>query len=188
MGLASDVDVGEALRFRRERRGDRYGHGIYRKIDGQYRVILESVEPDSARDEPADWPPSPPFKDWHDEKHGGATVLMAVGAAGKSHWSASVELGEDGTVQFDVAARINGTPAFLGSRYICPARGRGLDGTSIELTPGVLLNCDPSTTRLRFEEADHRLVIEPLMTGTGVWPQTIRWRYWIRGTPALPPP
>ncbi|HEY1599608.1 MAG TPA: hypothetical protein VGG64_08405 [Pirellulales bacterium] len=188
MAPPSDVDVGDAMRFHRQRHGDRYSHSIYCKIDAQYCAVLESIEPESARDEPAEWPASPPLKDWHDEKRDRATVLMAVGAAGKSHWSASIELCNDGTARFDVAARINAMPAYLGSEYACLLGSGALDETSIELTPGILLNCDPGTTRLRFDKADCRLVVEPLITQTDVWPQTIRWRYWIRGTPALPPP
>ena len=46
-------------------RGDRYGHTIERRIDGQWTPLLESVE--GLADIRDDWPPSPVLQNLHFE-------------------------------------------------------------------------------------------------------------------------
>jgi len=220
MRAAPEAYVAERTRFKREPRGDRFMHVVEIMIDGQYRPVLESVEPAFDGEPAADWPPSPPLKDWHFEERAAGAAFMAVGAAGKSHWSAAIEIARPATdkvsgtvfesevrgresglvrhgarhtsastkktvpdtfyrVRFDVAARLAGTPRFLGSRYQCPATCRCIDATCVALLPGVSLQCDPATTRVHLDESSGTLVIEPLPISATAWPQTIRWRYWI---------
>ena len=125
---------------------------------------------------------------------------MSVGLAGKTHWSASIELKKvSGTVSdsqsrnetapdtffdtfsitFDIAARLNRPPGFLGSHYRCARPCHVVDATTAELAPGVLLRCDDATTRLRFDNTTCTLVIEPQSIESDAFPQTARWRYWI---------
>ncbi|MFC1757330.1 hypothetical protein ACFL2H_00995 [Planctomycetota bacterium] len=102
--------------------GDRFSHTIDRRNEeGAWETILRSVEgtPDDS------WPPSPPFQEVESHVVGnGLTCLLAVGRAGSSHWSASVEeiqddlRSEDETrFRFDVACRLKSSESILGSTY-----------------------------------------------------------------------
>jgi hypothetical protein len=174
-----DEYVDERLRFRREPRGDRFAHAIKLNVDGQYRTLLESLEPTLADTQDNGWPCSPPLIDWHFEKRNDTSVFMAVGAAGKTHWAVSIEIVRNKAVRFEVATRVNVAPLFLGSQYRLVAPCRSIDATSAELLPGVMLTCDPATTRLRLVEQSSAISIEPVPTAYATWPQTIRWRYAI---------
>jgi len=95
-------------------RGDRYGHVISAVIGGQTELLLESLEGTPADD----WPPSPPLQSLHRERlPDGRTALLLVGAAGRSHWSASVEALAEPRLIFDIACRHSGRPLWLGSQY-----------------------------------------------------------------------
>jgi len=68
--------------------GDRFGH-VIALAEGDARIeLLRSVEGDHTHS----WPPSPPLQEVHLEQRGdGASIALAVGKAGSSHWSLSVE-------------------------------------------------------------------------------------------------
>ena len=78
-------------------------------------MLLASVEGTAA--EP--WPASPPFQQAHlESRPGGRQVVLLVGMAGSSHWSASVEIDPaSDAALFDVACRMHGRADWLGSRY-----------------------------------------------------------------------
>jgi hypothetical protein len=92
------------------RAGDRYAHRIevFDAGQGSWQPVLESVE--GAADEA--WPASPPLQHLHMEKRAEGPVALLVGMAGRTHWSAAVEVGgePDGqrVIRFDVAARVHG--------------------------------------------------------------------------------
>jgi hypothetical protein len=92
------------LRVRFTWRGDRYAHEICLLRGGAWECVLKSVEgtPDEA------WPASPPFQSLHVAPRGeGRQVALLVGMAGKSHWSASVELdAAREQARFEVACRV----------------------------------------------------------------------------------
>ena len=91
---------------------DRFAHELSLS-DGEWTVpLLQSLE-GSADDA---WPPSPPLQSLHVESRGDMQVALAVGMAGASHWSASVEVNSDG-LRFDIACRVRGEPRALGSCY-----------------------------------------------------------------------
>ncbi len=77
--------------------------------------LLESIE--GTADQL--WPSSPPFQEAHLEPRAdGRQVVLLVGMAGSSHWSASVEIDpQTHTALFDVACRMRGPADWLGSRY-----------------------------------------------------------------------
>src|SRR5262245_61442427 len=105
---------GESLRVEFLWRGDRYGHVISAADDaGDFVPLLESLEGTPADD----FPPSPPLQNLHRETlPGGRPALLLVGAAGRSHWSASVEA-QDAGLSFDFACRHSGPASWLGCRY-----------------------------------------------------------------------
>ena len=101
------------MRF--ERVGDRWHHSV--TVRGSPSVAWRSVEGPAGDD--ARWPASPAFVE---VTRLGATPdapLMAVGQAGRTHFSAVVlaDAAAPGTIRFDVAARIHDTPLGLGSTY-----------------------------------------------------------------------
>ena len=125
--------------------GDRFHHSVS-LIDHQQSIpLLESTE---GTDEEI-WPPSPPLQELSVEQHGEATVALLVGMAGKSHWSASVEVAADRPrVLFDIACLVRGSPQNLGSAY------------HLQLEPIAV-----DTRRLRFRPATDvlaDLVLEPI--------------------------
>lgn len=107
-------------------------------------------------------------------------MLLAVGTAGRTHWSASIELWRNGTAQFDVAARVAGAPGFLGAHYRLLRPGATLVAPGrLDLGGGWRLTCDDATTRVRLDEPAGIAIIEPSPAVENAWPQTIRWRYRI---------
>src|SRR5262249_2897942 len=104
------------LRVRFALADDRYKHAVECFGDDRWRTVLTSLE--GTPDEP--WPASPPFQSLHvDTGSNGFPRAMLVGMAGKSHWSASVEVdAAAGVVTFDVACRIRQSdPGRLASSY-----------------------------------------------------------------------
>ena len=108
--------TGRVLRVVFTWRGDRFGHAISAiHADGAQEILLESQEGTPADD----WPPSPPLQNLHRETLAdGRAALLLVGAAGRGHWSASVEAANDQPrLVFDLACRVDAAKGWLGSRY-----------------------------------------------------------------------
>lgn len=87
-----------------------------------HKLLLDDVQAGISLEGDADgpWPPSPPLQQLSREEINGCDVILGVGAAGRSHWSVSVELdplAEFGSITFDLACRCNDRPEFLGSSY-----------------------------------------------------------------------
>jgi hypothetical protein len=98
------------------RRGDRYAHRIEVRDEATkgWTIALESLE--GTDEEP--WPPSPPFQQLHVEHRKEGDVVLLVGMAGRSHWSAAVDVSPDGkSLRFDVAVRVQSVGERLGSSY-----------------------------------------------------------------------
>src|SRR5687768_16641761 len=102
--MASDMLNGDGLVVLFQRHNDRYVHeagiaGLNSEV-----ALLKSVEgsPDEV------WPISPPCQQVHfEERLGRLQIALAVGMAGTSHWSMSVELDPArGRITFDVACRV----------------------------------------------------------------------------------
>lgn len=167
------------------------GHRIELRDDARMLVAcLASIEPDNAAPDGdalknlANWPASPQVQEWHDERRGNATVLMAVGRAGCSHWSISCEVTAEGRVSFDVAARINEPPQRLGSSYRLSMLGARTESPEpLELGGGWELRIDDASTQWRLDETSHVLSIEPIAQIIAQFPQTLRWRYWLQKRP-----
>jgi hypothetical protein len=136
-----------------------------------WRAVLESLEgtPDEA------WPSSPPFQSATYEQKPEGPVILLVGMAGKSHWSASVELeGSDGQIRFDVACRAMHPPKeALGSRY----RGVG----EIMVSEIGLKAIGGPDSHVSHAADERSLMISCAKTpATSSGKQTLRWSYAIR--------
>jgi len=167
---------GDGVRVVFTRRGDRYAHSVFRVSTSEEGtpsgLLLDSIEgtPDDA------WPASPALKELHFEDRADGRLL--VGMAGKSHWSLSVELDvARGDLVFDVACRLRGMPARLGSRYRLSA-GTDQIPVAIEPIPIAIMPIDGEVARL-VTSVDGQLHIEPPAVA-GPWPRTVRWRYVVR--------
>ena len=125
---------------------------------GPGSLLGESVEGDAEHD----WPPSPPIQQLSAETIDGENVLLGVGAAGKSHWSISVETRTVDNVpllRFELACRCPATPPRLGSVY--------------KIDPQLTL--EPLDSAVR-EDCRPNLAIRPAMTSES----TFRWSYLVR--------
>lgn len=155
--------AGGSLRLRFEWQQDRYARQIFVRDGGVERLWLTSRE---GLDE-SPWPPSPPLQQVHVEtRPGGIVVALAVGMAGRSHWSASFELDpHSSSMACDVACRCNLLPERLGSNYQVhsPVAWR-----LVPLDDAQLLS-PPHDTEL-LHRIEPRAVIEAV-------PATFRWRY-----------
>lgn len=119
-------EFGQQLRVCFVRQGDRYQHRVEwleekspshsaEQPTGPLVAapVLSSVEGDGGDS----WPPSPPLQDLDEcVLAAGATGIVGVGMAGKSHWSLAVEAVKD-AIWFDAACRVNESPRTLGSTY-----------------------------------------------------------------------
>jgi hypothetical protein len=149
-------------------RGDRYGHAIQRRMDGDWRTVLESVEgcPDD------DWPQSPPLQSLHIERRPLGAVALLVGKAAASHWSASVDpLPALAGFQFDIACRVQQSPPWLGSAY------RSADRPSQPLIQIAAQSPDASCEFV----VDHEISVWRIRPAAIAqkYPATIRWRYTV---------
>ncbi|MFK8112834.1 MAG: hypothetical protein AB8B91_11560 [Rubripirellula sp.] len=89
--------------------GDRFAHELICR--GQ--SIASSIDGDAENA----WPPSPPIQQLSLESIDGKDVVLGVGAAGRGHWSISVQFTANSTVKFELACRGKEPPQFLGSSY-----------------------------------------------------------------------
>lgn len=112
---AAVLEAGD-LRAVFTRRGDRFAHRIEVR-DAATQAWIVALESHEGNDE-EHWPPSPPFQQLHVEHRKEGDVVLLVGMAGRSHWSAAVDVGPDGkTLRFDVAVRVQQSGGRLGSNY-----------------------------------------------------------------------
>ncbi len=93
--------------------GDRWRH-VVTTADGR---AFESIEP--AADGDPRWPASPPLVEISSVRTPRGPAILAVGRAGRSHFSASIvpQSSPPDTLLFEIACRLQETPARLGSTY-----------------------------------------------------------------------
>lgn len=160
------------------RAADRYQHEVSIGAGDDRRVILSSLE-GAAEDT---WPCSPPFQELRLERRAKeAETLLLVGRAGRSHWSASVEL--DGARQalvFDVACRCSGPSAWLGTSYKSIAEKATMLDNERALLP--LFDCQVQVLEGEVQAGAtgdaHEFSIVPRWTASHA-AQTVRWKYLI---------
>jgi len=95
-------------------RDDRWRHAV--SVDGM--PMAASLE-DTADGRCGVWPASPPLVELSTVETSAGTAILAVGLAGRSHYSASIapHPAEPDTLLFEIACRIKASPAWLGSTY-----------------------------------------------------------------------
>lgn len=137
--LSATLSSGSEAELSFERRGDRWGYTLSLIASGGRRcVLVASVEgtPEQA------WPPSPPLQALDRQTLAdGRAVALLVGMAGRSHWSASVELdAARGAIRFDLACRHPAHPEWIGSTChlteaaLAHLKLSPLAGTQVEVT------------------------------------------------------
>ena len=115
---------GAALRIEFQRDADRCRHDILLDLptpSGQRRIVpLLASREGSSNDS---WPASPALQNLSvEELAPNKPVALLVGMAGRSHWSASVEVDPArAALVFDIACRVSQPPRWLGTTYaVCP--------------------------------------------------------------------
>ncbi len=164
-----------------EKQQDRWSHRLVISDGESETTLLHSLEGDP--DQP--WPPSPPLQDasYHQLENGEA--VLAVGMAGKSHWSASFSSDQAETILADLACLIKDNFAAgqvsVGSRYrVNPDVQIAFTDNGLELKLGIirLVICpvtEPSSaTRLACE--NEVLLLTPVELGIKKSRPT-RWGY-----------
>jgi hypothetical protein len=158
---------------------DRFSHQVEWCDGDRDIVLLKSLEgnPDES------WPLSPPFQQVEPHSIGdGTKSLLAIGLAGTSHWSASVEqvgkdrLENESRIRIDVACRMKSRAPMLGSTYDY------FEGASLQSTDrGLLLKSVPDValqvaTSGQITQSGRSLTIAPLQIPAEN-PATARWVY-----------
>ena len=151
--------------------GDRYGHVL--EIDE--RSVAESIDGDSQDS----WPPSAPVQQLTLETLHGKPVLLGVGAAGRSHWSVSVEAIErDGVpgFSFDWACRLKPLETIVASS----GKGSAMKGSAMQVGSEYRLDeriaIIPCEGTLLERIDGHHIRLSPEHPRSG---STLQWRYRI---------
>jgi len=147
-----------------EWRGDRWGHRVRVVSPAAAGFQAESVD-ESASAEGQRWPASPVFTELVPAAAGSAAGVLAVGAAGRSHFSLALtpDPSRTDTLLFEVACRVQEPPGPLGTTYRI-GRDRAAPASRLRVEP----------TGPRCGE-----------TGPSP-PRTIRWSYAIGPAGILP--
>ncbi len=186
----SIVVAGLRLEFRRL--ADRWTHALEIDADPGRRRLLQAVEGDADRDDPARVV-SPTYQELHLQQDGSAVLALLVGQSGPHHFSAAFTVREEAgaiVIEADVADRCRSGIAVLSCTYV------------VEATSGDLLDADtaqaswslPDLGRLAFEVvAPGSLALAEggrrgtqVQAGARITPdaQTHRCQYLWRWTPA----
>lgn len=189
----------KGVRVRFYRHEDRYQHAVDAIVRGRIAPLLESVEGDASYD----WPPSPPFRDLQCRSDTGNTIFL-TGAAGKSHWSASIRVtsevpacsdGDNVTsielpnytdLLFEVACRFRLPPHWIGSSYRvlgdCAGSLAAFSFAGVKNGPVVAIHGKPSECRIaesRGTDGSRLLTVQPPAECPVKLPATVRWTYRI---------
>ncbi len=165
--IATAWHHGKRLRLSLAWRQDRYQTELFLDEESSSTLLLSSVE-GSAQDR---WPASPPLQSLALESRGEQTVALAVGMAGKAHWSASIEtLPEPLALRFDYACRLSEPAEFLGSTFEPAQTNSGLFELAFR---------DIQGGRLTQETNCIAISAEPPVQAGSVW--KARWQFTIWG-------
>ena len=120
--------------------GDRWRHRVVHRG----RLVAESVEGAGPDGDPR-WPASPALQEVSVAATADGVALLAVGAAGRAHFSASltVEASQPDTVLVEAACRIHDAPGWLGSTYRMP-------GGDVARAPAVPAPAPPCTVEWAY--------------------------------------
>lgn len=96
---------GANLKLVFEHQADRWVHRLVLTDEETETIVLQSLEGNAEQL----WPPSPPLQDASHHSLATGEAVLAVGMAGKSHWSASFSI-DDGMILADLACLIKNQP------------------------------------------------------------------------------
>jgi hypothetical protein len=175
-----------ALAVRFAWQGDRFGHELGVVRGDHFLAIARSLE-GTADD---DWPDSPALQSLDvDSAAAPHSLALLVGMAGKSHWSASVDIqpgeahrnGSAPELRFDVACRLRPHElGWLGSSYLALGAVVPMDSRTarIAINGGAELSItlDERFAGAQLEIAKQRLQVLPAAAATPA-AQTVRWGY-----------
>ena len=113
---APSADGGCQIAIQFQWREDRFVQEVGYVVANEFFPVLRSVDGDGV----LAWPPSPPLQNLHEQTVNGRQVLMGLGAAGTTHWSAAFEASNNQIV-CHFAARIQNKAEFLGSTFQKPS-------------------------------------------------------------------
>jgi hypothetical protein len=106
-------------------------------------------------------------------------VVLFLGRAGSSHWSASIEIDEAvNSIRFDVACRLHERPEWLGSTYLVP-RDWVATGEGLVIKKVARLKAYHIEWKLRRYEMQYVGFYLPAPAVHPPYPQTVRWQYWL---------
>ncbi len=177
--LTAGNTKGIALRFEAGLQSDRFHTNISLVTNHEVRRILSSQEGNGQQP----WPPSPPLQECLVHELNERNVILATGMAGKTHWSVSVEAGDNPTkLTWDVACRTGSSDFDLMSSYslhdlVNPEiRETDLhitrDGINLRLSSVKVDGC----AGLIELDKNRLLTIRP-NPGSPALPCTFRWKY-----------
>lgn len=152
----------------------RVAHVVHRLTAGRFVELIRSLE----GPEQHVWPVSPPFQELHVQQPTcGVQAALLVGRAGRSHWSASIELVEAvDLVRFDVACRIHEQPAWLGSCYLLNQAWRLADRTLL-LAGETMLVAELLDVEEALGPGTPAILRLAASQAAAPYPQTVRWQY-----------
>lgn len=184
---------GNGLRAEFQWKEDRFEHQLFAVTATEIIPLLISVEGDSSDF----WPCSPPLKEFSesyiqsDENQG--TVRLLIGAAGSTHWAASVDVaGENAkdkpTLIFDIACRLKTEPKWLGSTYklqVAQDVMLSLLKADIRTSNGIYRvqatmpreHAGLNETQVHVSGESGNISIYPELHTELTLPATVRWRY-----------
>lgn len=170
-------DLAASVSF--EKLPDRFSHQI-EFSNPERKILLVSEEGSSDQI----WPASPALQELHFESRTESDVLLAVGMAGDSHYSLSVESNRVNELRFQFACRFKKQPEFIGSSYKVIQATMGdtatNDPTDINLLKNELFEIATSNeTELTTELTDGKTVrIQALnLNRPELLPSTLQWGF-----------
>jgi hypothetical protein len=144
-------------------------------------IALESVTYGEDR-----WPSSPPWQDAVHETHCDQNVLMAIGRAGRSHWSGSWRIATGplaGGIEAEIACRIHELPEFLGTTYRIVGRPAIVSLAVDRFIVGgenatITFLADPQTARIELV-SESVFSIRPAWAESARFPETVSYGFRI---------
>lgn len=147
---------------------DRFAHAVLVQRGQEWVETLNSCESGSSEN----WPSSPPLQEIHE--HDPGVSYLAVGGAGTSHWSATVERVADGRIRFDFACRLSQNHDFLGNNYQFSDKLGAVEfADHCFSADGLEIRANDLT---ELTVSSNGLMIAPKVKDARL-PTTIRWKY-----------
>ena len=170
---APSADGGCQIAIQFQWREDRFVQEVGYVVASEFFPVMSSVDGDSA----SAWPPSPPLQNLHEQTVNGRQVLMGLGAAGTTHWSATFEA-SDNQIVCHFAARVQNKAEFLGStfqRHSLAEENKVVD--ELPLIELVAIDGSESTAPTNLKNSPIVVLPPPRFSAAR---QTVQWKFAFR--------